>query len=172
MAGERILINHKEIESIKCYHFIKRIFDILLSTIGLIVLSPLMFIIAYKVKKEDGGPVIYKQVRVGKNGHHFEMYKFRSMVTNADQLLENLKGQNEVDGAIFKMKHDPRVTKIRNLGFITYTICFEVIILKVCLVGSSGGHLTHLYMLKPFWKNKDRFWVAFDKEDARSKLKN
>ena len=43
--------------------------------------------------------------------------------------------------------------------------------MKICLVGSSGGHLTHLYMLKPFWKNKDRFWVTFDKEDARSKLK-
>lgn len=43
--------------------------------------------------------------------------------------------------------------------------------MKVCLVGSSGGHLTHLYMLKPFWQNKERFWVTFDKEDARSKLK-
>lgn len=42
--------------------------------------------------------------------------------------------------------------------------------MKVCLVGSSGGHLTHLYMLKPFWENKDRFWVTFDKEDARSLL--
>ena len=42
--------------------------------------------------------------------------------------------------------------------------------MKVCLVGSSGGHLTHLYMLKPFWKDKDRFWVTFDKEDARSIL--
>lgn len=42
--------------------------------------------------------------------------------------------------------------------------------MKVCLVGSSGGHLTHLYMLKPFWKDKNRFWVTFDKEDARSKL--
>lgn len=46
------------------------------------------------------------------------------------------------------------------------------IFLKICLVGSSGGHLTHLYMLKQFWKNKDRFWVTFDKEDARSKLKD
>lgn len=43
--------------------------------------------------------------------------------------------------------------------------------MKVCLVGSSGGHLTHLYMLKPFWENKERFWVTFDKEDARSLLK-
>ena len=42
--------------------------------------------------------------------------------------------------------------------------------MKVCLVGSSGGHLTHLYMLKPFWKEKERFWVTFDKEDARSIL--
>lgn len=48
----------------------------------------------------------------------------------------------------------------------------EFFIVKVCLVGSSGGHLTHLYMLKPFWENKDRFWVTFDKEDARSKLKH
>ena len=44
--------------------------------------------------------------------------------------------------------------------------------LKVCLVASSGGHLTHLYMLKPFWKNKNRFWVTFDKEDAKSLLEN
>lgn len=42
--------------------------------------------------------------------------------------------------------------------------------MKICLVGSSGGHLTHLYMLKPFWEDKDRFWVTFDKEDARSIL--
>ena len=42
--------------------------------------------------------------------------------------------------------------------------------IKVCLVGSSGGHLTHLYMLKPFWNDKDHFWVTFDKEDARSLL--
>lgn len=44
--------------------------------------------------------------------------------------------------------------------------------LKICLVGSSGGHLTHLYMLKPFWRDKNRFWVTFDKEDARSLLKD
>ncbi len=43
---------------------------------------------------------------------------------------------------------------------------------KICLVGSSGGHLAHLYMLKPFWEHKDRFWVTFDKEDAKSLLKN
>lgn len=112
MVEERILINHKKLESRKGYHFIKRIFDIILSVIGLIVFSPLMLIIAYKVKKEDGGPIIYKQIRVGKNGCHFEMYKFRSMVVNADQLLGKLKDRNEVDGAMFKIKGDPRITQI------------------------------------------------------------
>lgn len=112
MAEEQIQIDPEKIESRKGYHFVKRFFDITLSVIGLIILSPLMLVIAYKIKKEDGGPVFYRQVRVGKNGCRFEMYKFRSMVTNADQLLEKLKDQNDVDGAMFKLKHDPRITKI------------------------------------------------------------
>ena len=112
MAEEQIQISHKKIESKKGYHFIKRIFDIVLSIIGLIVLSPVMGVIAYKIRKEDGGPIFYKQMRVGKNGRQFEMYKFRSMVVDADQLLTKLKNQNEVDGAMFKMKHDPRITQI------------------------------------------------------------
>lgn len=112
MSEERIQINHQKIESRKSYHFFKRLFDIILSTTGLIIFSPIMGVIAYRIKKEDGGPVFYKQVRVGKDGHQFRMYKFRSMVINADQLLEKLKDQNEVDGAMFKMKHDPRITKV------------------------------------------------------------
>lgn len=108
---ERRLINQKQVESRKAYHFTKRVFDILMSVFGLIALSPIMAIIAYKIKREDGGPIIYKQVRVGKNGKQFEMYKFRSMVVNADKLLAVLKDQNDVDGAMFKMKHDPRITK-------------------------------------------------------------
>lgn len=112
MAEKQILINQEKVESRKGYHFIKRIFDILMSATGLLCLSPLLLIIAYKIKREDGGPVFYKQVRVGKDGQHFEMYKFRSMIVNADQLLDKLKNQNEVDGAMFKMKNDPRITKI------------------------------------------------------------
>lgn len=112
MAEKQILINQEKVESRKGYHFIKRIFDILMSATGLLCLSPLLLVIAYKIKREDGGPVFYKQVRVGKDGQHFEMYKFRSMIVNADQLLDKLKNQNEVDGAMFKMKNDPRITKI------------------------------------------------------------
>lgn len=112
MAEEQIFINPQKIQSRKGYHFVKRLLDITLSTIGLIFLSPLMIVIACKIKKEDGGPVIYKQIRVGKNGRHFEMYKFRSMVINADKLLKELKGKNAVSGAMFKMKNDPRITKV------------------------------------------------------------
>lgn len=112
MVERQILISQKQIESRKIYHFTKRVFDVVMSTLGLVVLSPVMAVIAYKIKHEDGGPVIYKQVRVGKDGKQFEMYKFRSMVTNADQLLAKLKDQNEIDGAMFKMKHDPRITKV------------------------------------------------------------
>lgn len=112
IVERRILINQKQVESRKVYHFTKRLFDVVMSILGLIVLSPLMAIIAYKIKCEDGGPIIYKQTRIGKDGKKFEMYKFRSMVVNADQLLVRLKDQNEVDGAMFKMKYDPRITKI------------------------------------------------------------
>lgn len=112
MAEEQIQISRKKIESRKGYHLVKRFFDIILSGIGLIVLSPILIIIAYQIKREDGGPILYRQIRVGKSGHQFVMYKFRSMVVNADQLLGKLKDLNEVDGAMFKMKHDPRITKI------------------------------------------------------------
>lgn len=112
MVERRILISQKQVESRKIYHFTKRVFDIVMSALGLIALSPMLAIIAYKIKREDGGPIIYKQTRVGKDGKKFEMYKFRSMVVNADQLLVRLKDQNEVDGAMFKMRNDPRITKI------------------------------------------------------------
>lgn len=112
MVKRLIQINREQIESRNVYHFTKRVLDVVLSMLGLIILSPVMIIIAYKIKSEDGGPILYKQVRIGKNGCKFKMYKFRSMVINADRLLEKLKNQNEVDGAMFKMKHDPRITRI------------------------------------------------------------
>ena len=112
MAEKHNLISQEKIESRKIYYFIKRFFDVSMSTIGLVGLSPVMAVIAYKIKHEDGGPIIYKQIRIGKNGKKFEMYKFRSMIVNADEMLVDLKKHNEVSGAIFKMKHDPRITKI------------------------------------------------------------
>lgn len=92
---------------------VKRIGDIICSSIGLIILSPLFLIIAILMKFEDPkGPIFFSQTRIGLNEKPFKMYKIRSMVTNAEELLENLLDENEVEGAMFKMKDDPRVTNI------------------------------------------------------------
>lgn len=107
-----VLLNKDKIRSRFVYHSMKRLFDIVAATCGIVILSPLMIIIAVLIKGEDHGPVFYKQVRVGKNGKTFKMYKFRSMFVNADKMLDRLKEQNDVDGPMFKMKDDPRVTKI------------------------------------------------------------
>lgn len=107
-----VLLNKDKIRSRFVFHSMKRLFDIVATTCGIVILSPLMIIIAVLIKAEDHGPVFYKQVRVGKNGKTFKMYKFRSMFVNADKMLDKLKEQNDVDGPMFKMKDDPRVTKI------------------------------------------------------------
>ena len=94
------------------YEVIKRIIDIVASFTGLIVLSPLMLIVSILIKLESKGEVIFKQKRVGLNGKEFDMYKFRSMVVNAEELKAELESQNEMSGPMFKMKDDPRITKI------------------------------------------------------------
>jgi exopolysaccharide biosynthesis polyprenyl glycosylphosphotransferase len=94
------------------YSFWKRFFDVLLSSIALVVLIPLFLLTALCVKLEDGGPVFYTQYRVGKDGKQFKIYKFRSMCVNADEKLEELKEFDETDGPVFKMSNDPRVTKV------------------------------------------------------------
>ena len=95
------------------YRFIKRVFDFVASLLGLIILSPLFLLIAIAIKVEDPkGAVFYSQTRLGRGEVPFKMYKFRSMVSNADELLEKLLKDNEIDGAMFKMQDDPRVTKI------------------------------------------------------------
>lgn len=94
------------------YIFLKRLIDLFGSVIGLIVLSPIIFIVSLLIKLESKGPVIFSQDRIGKDRKVFKMYKFRSMVVNAEELKEKLKEQNEMSGPMFKMKEDPRVTKI------------------------------------------------------------
>jgi exopolysaccharide biosynthesis polyprenyl glycosylphosphotransferase len=110
------LLKKDEINNQKIYMMLKRIMDIFGSLIGLILLFPLFLITGLIIKMEDSkGPVFFKQIRVGKDGQTFYMYKFRSMVTDAEQKLEDLLKLNEIEGAMFKMKDDPRVTKIGKL---------------------------------------------------------
>ncbi|KID41410.1 multidrug MFS transporter [Levilactobacillus brevis] len=95
------------------YRVVKRVFDFVASLLGLMLLSPVFLIVAIAIKLEDPkGPVFYSQTRLGKQQQPFKMYKFRSMIVNADKLLKKLADQNEVDGAMFKIKRDPRVTNV------------------------------------------------------------
>ena len=103
---------NKALEKGMVYEFSKRCIDILGSICGLILLSPILLVIMVLIKCESKGPVIFSQERVGRNGKTFKMYKFRSMVVNAEELKKKLASQNEMSGPMFKMRDDPRVTKI------------------------------------------------------------
>ncbi|RYM02765.1 sugar transferase [Sporolactobacillus sp. THM7-7] len=103
----------RKIENQRLYLVMKRFMDILGALIGLIILAPVFLIIPILIKWDDpGGKVFFKQIRVGKNGRAFYIYKFRSMVSNAEELLKKLMDKNETTGAMFKIKKDPRVTRI------------------------------------------------------------
>jgi exopolysaccharide biosynthesis polyprenyl glycosylphosphotransferase len=91
---------------------IKRIFDITMSLVALTAAAPVMIAIAIAIRMEDGGPVAYVSERVGKKGTVFSCYKFRSMVMNAEEIKTQLAAQNERAGILFKMKDDPRITKV------------------------------------------------------------
>ncbi|MBF0465365.1 MAG: sugar transferase [Nitrospirae bacterium] len=92
------------------YEFIKRLLDISLSLLLLMIFSPMMLTIALLIWIDSRGGIIFYQRRVGKGGVEFNMYKFRTMVTNADEIKTSLS--SEVDGPVFKLKNDPRVTKV------------------------------------------------------------
>lgn len=94
------------------YLVAKRLFDIAASLIGIIILFPIFIITAIAIKIDSPGPILFAQERNGFRGRIFKMYKFRSMVTNAESLLKELENKNEVRGHMFKIKNDPRVTGI------------------------------------------------------------
>lgn len=91
---------------------IKRIIDILGAVIGLLIFLLPALIIAIAIKKEDNGPILYKQIRVGQNGQQFSMLKFRSMVINAHSMHAILKKNTQAESVTFKLRRDPRVTKV------------------------------------------------------------
>ena len=94
-------------------YVIKRIIDIVLSAVALVISSPIMLGVAIAIKLDDGGPVLFKQTRVGIHGKPFTMYKFRSMVTNAEEIKAKLAAESgQTDRFIFKLKDDPRITKV------------------------------------------------------------
>jgi len=95
------------------YPILKRTVDILGSTFGLLALIPLFTVVAIAIKWEDPkGPVFFSQTRIGKNGKPFRIYKFRSMCVDAEEKLKNMRELNSISGPMFKIKQDPRITKV------------------------------------------------------------
>lgn len=118
---------------------IKKLMDINVSLLMLIFLSPVLLIISILIKMTSPGPVIYSQVRVGLRGRQFNLYKFRTMVSNAEVLRNELDGANEADGPVFKIKNDPRVTDIgkflRKTGLDELPQLFNIFKGEMSLIG-------------------------------------
>lgn len=91
---------------------VKRTFDIAASLLALFVLLPFFAVVAVAIRLESSGPAFYRQRRCGRDGRSFQMLKFRSMVNGADRLVVDLRDSNESDGLLFKMRHDPRITRV------------------------------------------------------------
>lgn len=94
------------------YEIGKRIFDLVMSALALLILSPVFLAVAIAIKIEDGGSVFYTSTRLTKGGREFKMYKFRSMCMDAEKKLDSLMVHNEMKGPAFKMRGDPRITKV------------------------------------------------------------
>ena len=89
----------------------KRVLDVLVAAVGLVLVTPVAVVIALAVKR-DSGPVFFRQERVGRDGRTFMVWKFRTMVTDAEAQLVDLRDRNEADGPLFKLRNDPRVTSV------------------------------------------------------------
>lgn len=141
----------------KIYIFFKRIIDVCVSLIGMVLLSPLFLIVGILIKIESKGPVIFSQNRVGLNGKEFKMYKFRSMVVNAEELKGKLREQNEMSGPMFKIKDDPRITRvgkvIRKTSIDELPQLFNVFLGNMSLVGPRPSLPNEVKEFEP-WMTK------------------
>jgi exopolysaccharide biosynthesis polyprenyl glycosylphosphotransferase len=131
---------------------VKRTTDILLTAVGLVVISPVLLLIALAIKLQDGGPVIFAQTRIGRGGAEFTMYKFRSMRTGAEHELDSLMQRNQGKGGLFKMSDDPRITRLgrvlRSFSLDELPQLLNVLNGTMSLVGPRP-HLAHELALMP-----------------------
>ena len=129
----------REYEKNLGYFIIKRTIDIIGALCGILLLSPVMTIFAIWIKLDSKGPVFFDQNRVGQDGRLFKMYKFRSMCLDAEALIEKLKEKNEMSGPMFKIKNDPRITKVgrfmRNTSIDELPQLFNILNGEMSIVG-------------------------------------
>ncbi len=162
------------------YLFAKRFFDLLLSSIAIICLSPFLVIVACLIVMDDpkGGP-FFVQDRIGKNGNRFRFFKFRSMVVDAEEQLASLRHLNEMDGPVFKIKNDPRITRfgrlIRLVSIDELPQLFNILIGDMSLVGPRpalpeevekyGPYEMQRLLVKPgltcYWQARGRNQIMF-----------
>jgi len=159
----------------------KRATDIALSAIGIVLLSPLFAVIAIAIRTSDGGPAFFMQERYGYRRHKFKLFKFRTMVTDAELKMAELEKLNEADGPIFKIRHDPRITPVgrvlRKTSLDELPQLFNVLIGDMSLVGPrpmslrdvalfSRSHLMRRFNAKPgitgLWQVSGRSNTSFD----------
>ena len=174
------LIGIKQVSLNTVQGLITRVVDIVISTLIIVLGSPLWLFIALAIRLSSPGEIIYTQTRIGKNGHPFKIYKFRSMYKNADQVLAALMAHNEAQGPLFKMKDDPRITGVgkflRRTSFDEIPQLINVIRGEMSLVGPrpplpqevaqyeewQKGRLAIKPGLTGLWQVRGRSDISFD----------
>jgi exopolysaccharide biosynthesis polyprenyl glycosylphosphotransferase len=167
---------------------LKDLIDRCVAAVALLLLSPLMLAIAVSIRLSDRGPALFRQTRVGKDGATFSMYKFRTMVVDAEQRLAGLRELNEFDGVLFKMRRDPRITKIgarlRKWSLDELPQLFNVLLGDMSLVGPRpplpdeaaryADHVRRRLVVKPgltgLWQVSGRSDLSWD-ESVRLDLR-
>jgi exopolysaccharide biosynthesis polyprenyl glycosylphosphotransferase len=137
---------------------LKRMLDLTGSLVGLILLSPILLATAIIIKATDRGPIFFSQVRSGRNGRKFRMHKFRSMVVDAEKLKKELEKLNEMDGPVFKIKHDPRITRvgrfIRKTSIDELPQLFNVLLGDMSLVGPRPPLPSEVAQYQPWQRRR------------------
>ncbi len=137
---------------------VKSVLDFIISAILLIVLSPLMILIALIIRLTSKGAAVFVQERIGLNKRPFKMFKFRTMVIDAEALQANLESQNEVDGPTFKIKNDPRITPVgkflRKTSLDELPQLFNVLLGDLSLVGPRPLPLRDVQKFDEYWFNR------------------
>ena len=142
------------------YRFVKRAFDIVASALGLIICIPIFLIVGIAIKIEDSkGTVFYHQPRIGLDGTTFSCHKLRSMYSNADEIKASLMAQNEMDGPVFKIRDDPRVTRvgriIRKLSIDELPQLWNVFVGDMSLVGPRPLPVAEELACTPYQRQRE-----------------
>jgi exopolysaccharide biosynthesis polyprenyl glycosylphosphotransferase len=182
VAGLPLLhVDHPELTGTK--QAVKSLFDRTCAALALLVLAPLFAVIAISIRLADHGPALFRQARIGRNGQGFTLYKFRTMVPDAEQRKSQLATYNEADGVLFKIRRDPRITRVgawlRRWSLDELPQLINVLIGDMSLVGPRpalpdevacySGHMLRRLVVKPgmtgLWQVSGRSDVSWEEAE-------